>query len=98
MDTEYGFNRLNIRNPYEIPSNPEEFKKIKEEKKEKKKKEKKIKRVYFFNIEDKEIKVKAEAFVKKKRKRINYKVKKPSVTVSGVLENLGGFLELGETL
>ena len=95
---------MGIRDPYEIPSNFKKFEKIKEKKKEKEKKEKKkkIKKIRFFNIKDEEvkaeIKAEAEVLIKKKRKKINYKVKKFSAAVFSVLENLGGSLELRETL
>ena len=43
LDVEYNFDRLGIRDFYEIPLNFKEFKKTEEKKKEKKKKEKKKK-------------------------------------------------------
>ena len=99
LNVEYNFNKQGIQNPYEIALNPEEFEKTEEEKKEKKKKKKKIKKIYFFNIEDKktETEIKVKVLIKKRRKRINYKIRKFSAAISGVLENLNGFLKLGET-
>ena len=101
LNVKYSFDKWGIWDPYKIPSNSEESEKTEEEKKEREKKEKKIKKVRFFNIKDEEaeIKIKAEAEVpiKKKRKKISYKIEKFSAAVSGVLENLGGFLKLKET-
>ena len=97
LDTEYSFNKPGIRDPYEIPSNPKEFKKTKEEKKEKKKKEKKIKRIYFSNIKDEEAEAEIKTPAKKKRKRVSRKVKKLSAAVFNVLKNLGSSPELRET-